>query len=154
MITTKKLYYYFAYGSNMLRERLEVRVGNVKLVGTTVLNDYTLLFNMRGGFANIQKCLGEKVEGVVYGLTAEQFALLDVYEGYYIRCVIRNNKEAYNTYFGLTYMQDNNRMPDLFYLNTLIDGAMDHKLKYTYNKLVEYKNSNYNLKKSRHRLWV
>ncbi|MCG8425058.1 MAG: gamma-glutamylcyclotransferase [Proteobacteria bacterium] len=78
---------YFAYGSNMLRQRLEARVGSVVLIGTARLDGYGHSFSKLGrdgtGKGNILPAPGQVVHGVVYRLTGEQIISLRRFEGGY-----------------------------------------------------------------------
>jgi hypothetical protein len=79
--------HYLAYGSNMLRERLAERVGQVGVVGGVRLTGYRLGFNMlsRDGSgkcnASLTGSARHSLHGVVYRMTGEQKRLLDHYEG-------------------------------------------------------------------------
>ena len=78
---------YFAYGSNMSRQRLQARTQRVVHHGHAVLDGYVHRFSHHGsdGTAkgNIERVSSGRVEGVVYELSHEQVELLDVYEGGY-----------------------------------------------------------------------
>lgn len=77
--------FYFAYGSNMLTSRLTDRVGEVRLIGSALLQGYNLAFNKLGGDgtgkANIMQQDGGCIVGVVYKLTKYQMKKLDPFEG-------------------------------------------------------------------------
>lgn len=93
MIKSKR-YYYFAYGSNMLQERLEQRVGRVKKIGTGFLQDYQMKFTCAAidvSFANIGRRIGSRTFGVIYQLTSKQLRILDEYEQLYYRITRRVN---------------------------------------------------------------
>lgn len=136
-----KKIYYFAYGSNLLQDRLEFRVGQVISVRYYELQDYKLVFNC-GGYANIIPCIGESVEGWLYELTAIQLGLLDRYEGFYY-------KEFFNLpndILGVVYIG----MPDaiernmyarttLEYFNIVLAGMIEKELINSYNKLIAQK---------------
>jgi Gamma-glutamyl cyclotransferase, AIG2-like len=76
---------YFAYGSNVLRENIERRLGPVKFVDNIKLYGYCLTFNAgdlhRGRFANLTKRRNTSVTGTLYMITPAQLAYLDVIEG-------------------------------------------------------------------------
>lgn len=152
---------YFAYGSNLQIERLKRRVeyfdDEIKPGTIYTLQNYKLSFNAGlefAGycFANIIPCIGEKVEGVLYDLSPEQFSRLDKYEALYEKQYFQiNGKTIACTYVATkdnTLKKD--KKPDLDYLNVIIDGAQNSNLIYTYNKLLEYKLKNYKIKKSKH----
>ncbi len=80
---------YFAYGSNMSRERLERRTGRAGVAGVAMLCEYAHAFNKLGldGSAkgNVMAAPGLVVYGVVYELTRLQFHHLASFEGGYRR---------------------------------------------------------------------
>jgi gamma-glutamylcyclotransferase len=81
--------YYFAFGSNMLRVRLERRVGPVVDLGWATLVDHAHAFDKRGhcgtGKGNIDQAGGALVHGVLYRLDDRQLAALDGFEYGYRR---------------------------------------------------------------------
>lgn len=88
VVTTYGVKYYFAFGSNMSRARLETRTSVVVHHGHAVLAGYRHAFSHRGrdrtAKGNIAVAADNQVHGVVYRLTAEQFEILHPYEsGYY-----------------------------------------------------------------------
>jgi hypothetical protein len=79
---------YFAYGSNMLLERLRRRCGSAQAIGVGTLNGYTLEFSKpsmdESGKATIVKSdvAGARVVGVLYDIATEELRELDNAEGY------------------------------------------------------------------------
>lgn len=77
---------YFAYGSNMSFDRIFKRCPHVKYLKTGCLNNWEFLFNKekmdKTGAANIRRCSGKTVWGVLYELTSEDLLKLDFFEGY------------------------------------------------------------------------
>ena len=72
---------YFAYGSNINLEQMELRCPNAQVVGPVTLNDYELQF--RGyGFATIAPRKGNVVHGLLWKLTPACEQALNRYEGY------------------------------------------------------------------------
>jgi hypothetical protein len=78
---------YFAYGSNLLRRRIEQRLGSCAVVGTAYLPRHELRFHKRGRDGS-GKCdvfyTGDSSHGVfgnVYELSRRQRRSLDDYEG-------------------------------------------------------------------------
>lgn len=152
---------YFAYGSNILHERLKNRVETFteKLEPGIpyTLENYSLIFNVGGfagnyAFANIIPNPGLKVEGLLYDLTPEQFDTLDRYETLYEKYFFPINE----TTIGCVYIGKNRNIsrkacrPSLDYLNTIINGCKQANLTETYNALVNYKSRNYKLKRNKH----
>jgi gamma-glutamylcyclotransferase len=79
---------YFAYGSNMDKQRLRERVGNFNSECAAVLRDYELCFNKLAsgstkgkGYANVMASAGSMVEGILYGIDKEGITKLDRCEG-------------------------------------------------------------------------
>ena len=75
---------YFAYGSNLVIERITERIGKVKFLGSTSLENWGIRFNKLGkdgtGKCNILKIQGEVVYGVIYEISREQKRKLDEFE--------------------------------------------------------------------------
>lgn len=150
--------YYYAYGSNLLIDRLERRVGIVEKVRPLIFRDFSLKFNCgyqyNYCFANIVPQRGEQVEGVLYRMSAKQQRDLDFHEALY-------DKKFFNIgngEIGYVYVGSENRVlpregiPELHYLNLLIDGCLENNFTDTFRKLVAFKLANYNLKRSKHKL--
>lgn len=78
---------YFAYGSNMLRARIEERLGPVEVLGAAVLAGYAHSFSKLGrdgtGKGNIHEARGGEVHGVLYRLDPVQMERLAEIEGGY-----------------------------------------------------------------------
>ncbi|CAL8261966.1 unnamed protein product [Boreogadus saida] len=82
---------YFAYGSNLLKERLQKRNPSATFFSVGYLKDYTLKFgwsehfgdvnNWHGGVATIEESIGEEVWGVVWRMGFENLQTLDDQEG-------------------------------------------------------------------------
>ncbi len=87
------MFRYFAYGSNMLRARIEARLGPVEVVGAAKLADYAHAFDKHGfdGTAkgNIYPAPGDTVYGVLYQITPPQLTKLAIFEGGYRRIDVR-----------------------------------------------------------------
>src|SRR5699024_9809906 len=76
---------YFAYGSNMLRERLDARCPNVRLLGNAMLDDHRLTFDQfshvdDSGKGGIVPAPGEQVPGVLWTLPPGDLPALDLAE--------------------------------------------------------------------------
>jgi gamma-glutamylcyclotransferase len=132
---TQKTYYYFAYGSNMLQQRLEERVGRVRRIGTGFLDGYRMKFNCAAiqgrdsmSFANVGRQDGQRAFGVIYELTARQLVILDEYEQLYYRITRRINGRDCEIYISKSYA----RVPELsippteFYIRILLAGYLQN----------------------------
>ena len=72
---------YFAYGSNINLEQMELRCPKAQMVGPVTLKNYELQF--RGsGFATVAPKKGSVVHGLLWKLTPSCEQSLDRYEGY------------------------------------------------------------------------
>ena len=146
---------YFAFGSNLDKKRLIERVGWCKTVKAIKVKQYKLVFNING-FANMQFTGNDNdfVEGVLYALDHDQLHTLDRYEGLYERYYFTiADGTLVCTYLGRNWKTISaDWIPDLKYLNLIIDACFRLGFKDTYNKLVQYKIDNYALKKgNRHK---
>ena len=75
---------YFAYGSNINLDQMSVRCPNATVIGPVTLNNYELTFRGRMdgcGVANIEPKKGSAVPGLLWHITPQCEAALDVYEG-------------------------------------------------------------------------
>lgn len=75
---------YIAYGSNMDTRQMAVRCPKAKLIGTSEVEGYRLLFkgSKTGAYATIEKAEEYKVPVLVWEITEEDERNLDRYEGY------------------------------------------------------------------------
>jgi hypothetical protein len=83
---------YFAYGSNMLSERLIQRIGKFHRGTKAKLEGYTLVYNKKSidgsAKANIEECNGGEVFGVCYEIDKSDFLMLSDIEKGYVRCKV------------------------------------------------------------------
>ena len=128
---------YFAYGSNLLQSRLEKRVGKVKKVCVSEIQDFKLSFNYGNNeqsFLNIKPCKNAKVLGVVYELTLFQLFILDFYEGYNVKgCYTRiieliDNKPVF-VYISYNTRKEFFKGVSKDYLDTVNKGRIENNLK-------------------------
>lgn len=85
------LFLYFAFGSNLLKERLQLANPSATFYSTGRLKDYKLNFGLwkeqcvdnawHGGVATIEFCPGADVWGVIWTLNKENLSSLDDQEG-------------------------------------------------------------------------
>jgi cation transport regulator ChaC len=78
---------YFAYGSNLVAERMHERGAPFSAVRQGVLRDHRLVFDKRSADgsarANVERHAGARVHGVVYELPTEGLEALRQFEGGY-----------------------------------------------------------------------
>lgn len=118
--------YYIAYGSNLSQEQMARRCPTAKIVGTTTLKDWRLLFN---GPASIERKEGYEVPVLIWEIMPTDEKSLDRYEGYpsYYRkemldIEINKSKEKAMVYIMNTY---NESIPSDFYYEVLENGYKD-----------------------------
>ena len=75
--------YYIAYGSNLNVQQMRYRCPDARIVGTSVIPDYQLLFkgSMTGSYLTIEKKEGSTVPVAVWEVSERDEQNLDVYEG-------------------------------------------------------------------------
>ena len=128
--------YYFAFGSNMDKERMEERTHESSERQKGVLKDWKLVFNKikdeeRGsGYANIEPEIGSIVEGIIYKVSEDAIRILDKWEGvpiaYHKKTMLveNSNKESVNCiiYIANHSKTDNSLKPEKKYLDHLLEG--------------------------------
>lgn len=85
---------YFAYGSNMFIQQMDIRCPDNRLIGRGVLFDYKWTVSIRG-YANIVKSEGTQVQGLVYRISADDEEALDMYEGVAAKAYIKIRLPVY-----------------------------------------------------------
>lgn len=138
--------YYFAYGSNMLRERLEKdRLGSLEDLGIGILYKYKIKFNKQSldgsGKTNLIQDDNSQVFGVIYKLSEEQISALDKFEPGYSRITLDIKiGEVFvdmETYIAQKDKINNNLLPTKEYLGYLIQGAKEHDFPLDYIHFLE-----------------
>lgn len=137
---------YFAYGSNMLRERLVARVSTAHAVVVGVVRDYRLDFakvSVDGsGKGDMVASPGDEVWGVLYEFDADQKAALDEHEGrhYQPREVVvatPSGDQAAWAYMAEPQRRDPSKVPYDWYLALIVAGARQGGLPEAYIQAVE-----------------
>jgi len=126
---------YFAYGSNLCRERLLERVGAAQVLGPARAPGRRLVFDKHGrdgsGKANLVVSPGEVTWGVVYRLAPEGFERLDRYEGGYRRISMEVLDAGDRWIFTQTYVsarRTDDPTPFASYKDLILEGARSHGL--------------------------
>jgi hypothetical protein len=129
---------YFAYGSNMSTPRIVKRIGTVNQRGIAKLARHRILFDKAGkngtGKTNIGRRQGSEVWGVLFGMTAAQFARLSGYEAGYVEetvIVLLGGTEVKAQTFVASKLTPR-LTPSRKYLDYLIAGAREHGLPDSY----------------------
>jgi len=130
---------YIAYGSNMNIRQMDDRYPAAKLVGTTYLRDYILVFECAeesAGFASVKKRNGSVVPVVLWKTTKSDEKLLDEQEGcpnfYRKECLqVEFNGQLLN---GYVYIMNNGKpcLPSAKYYKAVEDGYKANNIDLTY----------------------
>ena len=145
---------YFGYGSNMSTQYLIKRrkiIPTSSMVG--VLKGYQLIMNMGGpnflepSFANIRKCKGASVEGVLHQIDEKDLQKIVNTEGEdyeLVKLSIHANRKK-KTAYTLIYKTDetNDIPPSKRYLKILVKAARENNLSTSYIKALEKRPSVY-----------
>ncbi len=115
--------YYIAYGSNLSEEQMAMRCPTAKIVGTTTLKDWRLLFN---GPASIERFKGYQVPVLIWDIQPEDERSLDRYEGYpnYYRKEMLEVEVNDQKIDAMVYIMNTNKesRPSGYYYNVLDKG--------------------------------
>lgn len=84
MDTIMEKRYYIAYGSNLNIPQMRMRCPSARIIGTSEIPDYELLFkgSRTGSYLTIEKKEGSTVPVAVWSVTDADEAALDRYEGF------------------------------------------------------------------------
>ena len=135
---------YFAYGSNMLVERLQQRCATARVLGHAAAKGHLIHFNKKGkdgsGKASICRtnAWGAIVYGVLFEIDVSERAVLDRFEGhpngyrrddnFIVETVDDTNRLAVSTYIAADHAIDENLKPFDWYLALAVAGLIQHKL--------------------------
>jgi gamma-glutamylcyclotransferase len=132
-------FHYFAYGSNMLYERLRRRTPSASPIGNVILNNHSLAFRKQStdgsGKCDVMLASHDKtVHGVVYRVNSTELRALDRAEGVehgYVRSKIEvampDGKELECVYYYATDI-DSSLKPYDWYKALVIAGLEQSKL--------------------------
>lgn len=131
---------YFAFGSNMSRQRLVERVGKVESLGHTTLAGHIHSFSHQGsdgsGKGNIEPAPGALVRGVLYRMQHPQVELLHPYEGGYEMIDVRVRSACgIQEYRAYTYMAPKDAdwlLPRDFYVEHYLRGMEENRFPQSY----------------------
>ena len=90
--------YYIAYGSNLNVRQMRMRCPSARIIGTSEIPDYELLFkgSKTGSYLTIEECGDGTVPVVIWEVTESDEAALDRYEGFptfYYNCLFAKTKD-------------------------------------------------------------
>lgn len=127
--------YYIAYGSNLNIPQMRMRCPGARIIGTSEIKDYQLLFkgSKTGSYLTIEPKEGSSVPVAAWEVTAEDEAALDRYEGfpafYYKKEMelpikgIRSGKvRIRNTFVYIMHEDRPLGLPSNYYLATCLQG--------------------------------
>jgi cation transport regulator ChaC len=130
--------WYFAYGSNLSREQMQQRAGQILDAQLARLENHELVFNKkaRGGSAeaNVQPSRGKTVHGVLYRITQVGLRNLDRATGvpmHYRRIevtVVDATGRKVNAQIYIASKVEKGLRPATHYVQTLLAGAGEHGL--------------------------
>ncbi|XP_061616506.1 gamma-glutamylcyclotransferase-like isoform X2 [Phyllopteryx taeniolatus] len=150
---------YFAFGSNMLWERLRLGNPSATFLDTARLKDYQLDFgvwgenmesNWHGGVATIRESPGSEVWGIIWTMSREHLDTLDrqegVHEGIYSPLLVRVESSGHGEMLCKTYQMNNfhARLTSPQYKHVMRRGARQNGLPEDYVRgLQAVKTNNY-----------
>lgn len=127
--------YYIAYGSNLNILQMRMRCPGARIIGTSEIKDYQLLFkgSKTGSYLTIEPKEGSSVPVAVWSVTAEDEAALDRYEGfpafYYkkemelpIKGIKSGKVRIRNTFVYIMHEDRPLGLPSDYYLATCLQG--------------------------------
>ena len=115
--------YYIAYGSNLSESQMAMRCPTAKVVGTSALKDWRLLFD---GPASIERCEGYEVPVLIWDIQPQDERSLDRYEGYpsYYRKEMLEVEVEGQKLEAMVYIMNTKKesMPSPYYYDVLAKG--------------------------------
>lgn len=135
MDTSMEKRYYIAYGSNLNIRQMRMRCPSARLIGTSAIEDYELLFkgSQTGSYLTIESKVGTSVPVAVWSVTEEDELALDRYEGfptfYYkaemklpIKGIKTGKVRIRNTFVYIMHEDRLIGMPSEYYVHTCLEG--------------------------------
>ena len=121
--------YYIAYGSNLNIPQMRMRCPGARIIGTSVIEDYQLLFkgSKTGSYLTIEPMEGAEVPVVIWEVTETDEKALDRYEGYpnfYYKKEMTLDIKGIRTGKVVYIMHEERELgiPSWYYVNTCLDG--------------------------------
>lgn len=122
---------YLAYGSNLNVEQMAYRCPTAKIVASTTLDNYKLLFKGRHGsaVATIEPCEGFTVPVLIWEISECDEKALDRYEGYPSlyrkeKVKVKIGKKAIEVMVYIMNDLYEENLPSRYYYGTILDGYM------------------------------
>jgi gamma-glutamylcyclotransferase (GGCT)/AIG2-like uncharacterized protein YtfP len=128
----KNIKLYLAYGSNLNLKQMAHRCPTARVVGTSEMKDYRLLFRgaHAGAVATVEPFKGGSVPVLVWETTSADEASLDHYEGWpflYRKETVQAKLKG-KSIKAFVYIMNDGRplgMPSCYYYNTIMEGYKD-----------------------------
>lgn len=127
--------YYIAYGSNLNIPRMRMRCPGARIIGTSVIEDYQLLFkgSKTGSYLTIEPMEGAEVPVVIWEVTETDEKALDRYEGYPnfyykkemtldIKGIRTGKVRRRDAFVYIMHEERELGIPSWYYVNTCLDG--------------------------------
>jgi len=127
--------YYIAYGSNLNIDQMRMRCPHARIIGTSNITDYELLFkgSRTGAYLTIEPKVGANVPVAVWETTEEDEARLDRYEGfptfYYkaemilpIKGIRTGETKERIVYVYIMHEDRSLGIPSRYYVDTCLEG--------------------------------
>ena len=130
---------YFAYGSNLLSQRLSARVASARAVGTAWVDGQRLSLGKRGrdgsGKATLVATPGARVWGALYSIDPAHWERLDGFEPGYARVALEVTSERRGRLLAATYIAPETASEAVafaWYKRLIVEGAREHGLPAAY----------------------
>lgn len=130
--------YYIAYGSNLNIRQMKMRCPSARIIGTSEIPDYELLFkgSKTGSYLTVEPKAGESVPVAVWETTEEDEAALDRYEGFpafYYKAEMKLPIKGIRTgkirnrrvYVYIMHEDRPHGVPSGYYVCTCLEGYLD-----------------------------
>lgn len=127
--------YYIAYGSNLNIPQMRMRCSGARIIGTSVIEDYQLLFkgSKTGSYLTIEPMEGAEVPVVIWEVTETDEKALDRYEGYPnfyykkemtldIKGIRTGKVRRRDAFVYIMHEERELGIPSWYYVNTCLDG--------------------------------
>lgn len=127
--------YYIAYGSNLNIPQMRMRCPGARIIGTSVIEDYQLLFkgSKTGSYLTIEPMEGAEVPVVIWEVTETDEKALDRYEGYPnfyykkemtldIKGIRTGKLRKRDAFVYIMHEERELGIPSWYYVNTCLDG--------------------------------
>ena len=121
--------YYIAYGSNLNVQQMRYRCPDARIVGTSVIPDYQLLFkgSKTGSYLTIEKKKGGSVPVAVWEVSERDELRLDAYEGcpnfyYKTDMQLTVGKKKLDAFVYIMHEERELGIPSSVYVRTCVAG--------------------------------